>query len=188
MGRVDCGPFPLQDCNWIGSTEDAWGSGIYVEICEHYSERAVESLRDIVKNGADLVNVAGGLEREARRIQKIQMWKVQYARDFIEATQHLSPDIAGEVMSIYTRAAMTIYRPLPAKSAPDDGYPRNPSRKLKIIECLRHDIRKQKVILRDTSSLIYGVYWDIRLPRPYPKVCPIGPSATSREQYQTYGE
>ena len=188
MGRVDCDPFPLQGRNWLESTEDTWEAGIYVEIYEHYPEFSVGDLRDIVKNGAELVNVAGGLVQAERQIQKIQMKKVQYARDFTEATQHLYPDISGDVMSIYTRGAMPIYHPLPAKPVPDDGYPHNPSQTLKIIEPLWGDIRQRKVILRPASSLIYGGDWDIRLLLPYSNVCPIGPPVTSEEQYQTSGE
>ena len=59
-------------------------------------------------------------------------------------------------MSIYTRCAMPIYRPLRAKPVPDDGYPHNPSHTLEIIESTRGDIRQQKVLLCATSSLIYG--------------------------------
>ena len=92
----------------------------------------------------------------ARQIQKVHMEKVQYARDYVEATQHLYPDLAEEVMSIYTRGEMPTYRPSPAKPVPDDGYPHNSAQTLQIIESMWEDIRQHKVILCATSSLIYG--------------------------------
>ena len=152
---MGCDPFPLQDRNWLDSTEHTWGAEIYIDLCKHYAKFSVAALSDIVKNWAALVNVAGGLVQAARQIQKVHMEKVQYAREFVGDTQHLYPDLADEVMSIYTRWAMPTYHPLPAKPVPDDGYPHNPAQTLKIIESQWDDIRRRRVILRATSSLIY---------------------------------
>ena len=38
MGRADCDPSPLQDRNWLDSTEHTWEAEIYIDICQNYAE------------------------------------------------------------------------------------------------------------------------------------------------------
>ena len=117
----------------------------YVSLFESQAAFCREALRKIVTDGTGLVQIAGGLAQAARRIRKIQLQGVQYDRDFIESTQHLYRNIACGVMSIYTRGAMSAYRPLSPKPVPGDGYPRNPKRAEEIIESIWADIRRRKV-------------------------------------------
>ena len=78
------------------------------------------------------MNIAGGLTHVERQLQKIHLTVALYPRDFIDAAHHY-PDISDELMSLYTSGAVPIYHPLPPKSAPDDGYPHNPKKAIKII-------------------------------------------------------
>ena len=83
-------------------------------------------MREIVRGGTSLVDVAGGLVQAARQLQKLHLDIAQYARGFIDPTQRQYPEIADELMSIYTLGAIPVYHPLPTKPAPGDGYPHNP--------------------------------------------------------------
>ena len=156
LSHIDVDHFPLQARDWMGNTTLTWEAQVYAGVCEHYTTFSPFALRGIVKDGTSLVNVAGGWVPEARQLQKLHLGSVQYARDFIESTQHLYPDIADEAMSIYTRCAMPAYHPQPTKSVPDEGYPQNPDQTMGILDSLRGDIRQLRVLLCSTTALIYG--------------------------------
>ena len=155
MSRVECDPYPLQDRDWVDGADSTWEAAIYADICERYTAFSAAPMRDILKNGAVLARVSGGLSRSSRQLRKRLLGEAHYARDLIESTQHLYPEIADEVTSIYTRRAMPTYHPLPPKPGPGDGYPNDSSLNLKIIESIWGDIRRRNVVLCATSSLIY---------------------------------
>lgn len=87
-------------------------------------------------DGAKLVTAAGGLVNAARKIQLIRFRELRYAREFVERTQHLYPDISEEIMSVYTNGAAPRYTPVPPNAAPDDGYPHNADHTVKILESM----------------------------------------------------
>ena len=91
----------------------------------------------------------------------MQLQGAQYARDFTEATHRLYPDIADDVMSIYTHGAMQVYRPLPPMPVPGDGYPNNSQKTKKIADSLWEDIRQRKVAVCATVDLMYGARFGI---------------------------
>ena len=124
-----------------------------VEITLPFSPGA---LREIVNDGTDLANVAGGLAPSARQLEKRHLNSAHYARDFTESDQHLYPEIAYGATSLYNRCDMPTYHPLPPNPVPDAGYQNNPKQTMGILESLRGDIRQRKVLIGATTALIYG--------------------------------
>lgn len=58
-------------------------------VCENHTTLSIGAMREIVCAGAALVNVASGLIKAAKRLQKLHLVSAQYARDFIFPTQHM---------------------------------------------------------------------------------------------------
>ena len=112
----------------------------------------------------------------ARQAQSIRLGELKYAGEFIESTQHLYPEIAGEVMNIYTEGASPKYTPLPKKEGPGDGYPHSVENTARITESMLGDVEGLNAILRNTD----------RLPPPQ-NGYRVEPSATGREPFQIYG-
>ena len=106
MGHVNADLFPLHDREWMDSvavTQDAAG---YLSLCENQAAFPRAALSDISNDGTGLVNMAGGLTHASSLLREIHLLSAQYARGFIEAAQHLYPDIDDVAMSVYTRGAM----------------------------------------------------------------------------------
>ena len=97
-----------------------------------------------------------GWRRLRDRCNFLRFRELRYAREFIEKTQHLYPETAEEVMSIFTIGAAPKYEALPAKNVPDGGYPHNAANTGKILESMWGDMRQLKVILCATPSLTFG--------------------------------
>ena len=74
----------------------------------------------------------------------------------MERTQHLYPEIAAEIMSIYTNGAAPKYTPEPPKAVPDDGYPHNADRPVGILESTREAVKQSKALICATTSLTSG--------------------------------
>ena len=99
------------------------------------------NMQEVMDTGAKPVQAAGCLANAARQVQFLRFRELRYAREFIERTQHLYPDTAEDVMSIFTIGAAPKYEALPAKNAPDDGYPHNAAHTGKILESMWDDMR-----------------------------------------------
>ena len=148
--------FPVQKIRWKAGLVCLTEGVEYLALCRRSGEFPIENMQKIMGAGAKLAKAAGGLANASRQIQFLRFRELGYAREFIERSQHLYPDTAGEVMSIFTIGAAPRYEALPAKNVPVDGYPHNAAHTGEILESMWGDIRQLKAFLCATPSLTFG--------------------------------
>ena len=148
--------FPVKTIKWKAGLVCLIEGAQYVATCRRMGEFPVENMQEVMDAGSKLAQAAGGMVKAARQVRFLRFRELRYAREFIEKTQHLYPEAAEEVMSIFTIGAAPKYDALPAKTVPGDGYPHNAAHTRKILESMWGDMRQLKVILCATTSLTFG--------------------------------
>ena len=92
--------FPRRDRNCRERASPASEASEYVVLRRIVTVSPIDSIQEIVLAGTRLLGSAGGLGQAARQIQSLRFEELSCAREFIERTQHLYPDIAHDAMSI----------------------------------------------------------------------------------------
>ena len=103
-----------------------------------------------------MAGLVGCLVQAARQIQLLRIQEIEYPGQCVERTQHPYPAIADDVISIYTYGYMPKYTPLPQKTVPEDGHPRNAANTVKVMDSMWGDVEEMKAVLRETASSVYG--------------------------------
>ena len=155
-GETGVSTFPIRDPQWRKKTHAGPEASEYIALCRRMGGFPFGDLQSIETAGASLAQKAGGAVQAAREIHPVRFRELRYARGCAERAKHHYPEIADGVMSIYTDGAVPKYSPSPPKSAPGDGYPRNPDRNMKIMESARRDTLRVKSFIFETTSLTYG--------------------------------
>ena len=141
---------------WRQETTAGADAAEYIAMCRRMGEFSVENLEQVTNAGAALVLAVGGTGNAARQIQLIRFREPRYAREFVERTQHLYPEIASEIMAIYIDGEAPRYTPLPPKAAPEDGYLHNADHTVKILESMWGDIKQLEAFICGTTLLKFG--------------------------------
>ena len=73
-----------------------------------------------------LVIAAGVLAKDTSQIQLVYFNRIEYDRLFLGRTLRLYPNLAPELLGIYTECCLPRHSPPLLSSAPKEYYPQNP--------------------------------------------------------------
>ena len=102
--------YPIHDLEWRDGLIAHEETQRYYDTVTKLGDYSLQMLEEIVRLGNQMALVAGGYRLAARELQELNFRKRSHVADRIEATQHVFPAIASQLIDISRRGVIPEYR------------------------------------------------------------------------------
>ena len=143
--------YPIHDLDWrdgiIANEETQW----YCDTVTKLGDYPLQTLQEIIRLGNQMVLVAGGYRLAARELQELNFRKRSHVTARIEATQHVFPAIASQLIDISRRGLIPEYRGAAPHEKRVTHYPYVQTAAEKIAKELWKDVRMGIMLVCETE-------------------------------------